>query len=165
MEKWKNKDEQYHFWWKSFRDLAVPVETNAPPLLESTPESLRCTTTTTTTTSSAGTPRSSWCNSDFTVGLINARFRQAIKDNGYDQKDDFCPEGNSSCHSQRSYAKNLLWILYVFMVVVDYNKKLDYKKVGKNGMRLNDLEQVTRIEMLRRCYNGPGQAKWTSRNK
>ncbi|KAI3688330.1 hypothetical protein L1987_82042 [Smallanthus sonchifolius] len=40
--------------------------------------------------------------------LINARFRQAIKDNGYDKKDDFCPGGNSSCHSQRSYG---LWML------------------------------------------------------
>ncbi|KAI3760101.1 hypothetical protein L1987_50491 [Smallanthus sonchifolius] len=44
--------------------MADPVETNAPPLPESTPKSPQCTTT---TTSSAGTRRSSWCNSDFTV--------------------------------------------------------------------------------------------------
>ncbi|XP_076941656.1 uncharacterized protein LOC143611321 [Bidens hawaiensis] len=47
--------------WKSFRDLVDPVENDV------TPESPRCTVTTATTTS-AGTPRSSWCDSDFTVG-------------------------------------------------------------------------------------------------
>ncbi|XP_076951825.1 uncharacterized protein LOC143625368 [Bidens hawaiensis] len=47
--------------WKSFRDLVDLVENDV------TPESPRCTVTNATTTS-AGTPRSSWCDSDFTVG-------------------------------------------------------------------------------------------------
>ncbi|KAI3693897.1 hypothetical protein L1987_76852 [Smallanthus sonchifolius] len=65
--------------WKSFRDLADPAEINPPPLLESTVESPRCTTATatatTTTTSSVGTPKSSWCDSDFTDDDSPACFR------------------------------------------------------------------------------------------
>ncbi|CAH1443546.1 unnamed protein product [Lactuca virosa] len=56
--------------WRSFRDLADPEENNVPLPSEVIVESdspSRCTTTTATTTS-AGTPRSSWCDSDFTVG-------------------------------------------------------------------------------------------------
>ncbi|KVH89134.1 uncharacterized protein LOC112526672 [Cynara cardunculus var. scolymus] len=56
--------------WKSFRDLADLEENNVPRPSDFTVESpSRCTATTTaTTTTSAGTPRSSWCDSDFTVG-------------------------------------------------------------------------------------------------
>lgn len=55
--------------WRSFRDLADPEENNVPRPSDFTVESpSRCTTTTTATTTSAGTPRSSWCDSDFTVG-------------------------------------------------------------------------------------------------
>ncbi|KAL4561202.1 hypothetical protein LXL04_033365 [Taraxacum kok-saghyz] len=54
--------------WKSFRDLADLEENNVPlPITESDSPS-RCTTDTTATTTSGGTPRSSWCDSDFTVG-------------------------------------------------------------------------------------------------
>lgn len=48
--------------WKSFRDLVDPVEISVPMPSNLSPS--RCTTTTT----SEGTPRSSWCDSDFTVG-------------------------------------------------------------------------------------------------
>ncbi|KAJ9539501.1 hypothetical protein OSB04_032234 [Centaurea solstitialis] len=60
--------------WKSFRDLADLEENNVHRPSDFTAESpSRCmtsttTTTTTATTTSAGTPRSSWCDSDFTVG-------------------------------------------------------------------------------------------------
>lgn len=54
--------------WKSFRDLTVDPEENNVSLPSDftveTDSPSRCTTTTT----SAGTPRSSWCDSDFTVG-------------------------------------------------------------------------------------------------
>ncbi|KAK9076472.1 hypothetical protein SSX86_004806 [Deinandra increscens subsp. villosa] len=45
--------------WKSFRDLPDPVEKSVPPVSESTMES--------PTTTTTDTPRSSWCDSDFSV--------------------------------------------------------------------------------------------------
>ncbi|KAI3669632.1 hypothetical protein L6452_40937 [Arctium lappa] len=57
--------------WRLFRDLTDLEENNLHRPSDFTVESpYRCniTTTTATTTTSAGTPRSSWCDSDFTVG-------------------------------------------------------------------------------------------------
>ncbi|KAL8254013.1 hypothetical protein R6Q59_032234 [Mikania micrantha] len=74
--------------WKSFRDLADPVEINVPTVPESTVGSPRCTTTT-TTTSSAGTPRSSWCDSDFSVDDSPACFRESSDDMEVNGKKNF----------------------------------------------------------------------------
>ncbi|KAL8208005.1 hypothetical protein R6Q57_007417 [Mikania cordata] len=74
--------------WKSFRDLADPVEINVPTVPESTVGSPRCTTTTTTTTS-AGTPRSSWCDSDFSVDDSPACFRESSGDMEVNGKKNF----------------------------------------------------------------------------